>query len=112
VAILLTSSFDATTVDPASMCFGDAESPAERDCIALNRSIEDVNGDGRPDLMLHFKTKQTGIDPGNTQACLTGMTFSGVSIEGCDSIKTLLRLHQDTLETRFAGSTSVRYRVG
>jgi hypothetical protein len=31
---------------------------------------------------------QTGIDPGDTTACLTGKTFAGVIIEGCDSVKT------------------------
>ncbi len=86
VAILSTSSFDATTVDPASVCFGDAETPAERDCIALKRSIKDVNRDGRLDLLLNFKTKQTGIDPGDSHACLTGTTLSGSSIQGCDSV--------------------------
>jgi hypothetical protein len=30
-----------------------------------------------------------GIDAGDMQACLSGETFAGVSVEGCDSIKTL-----------------------
>jgi hypothetical protein len=86
VAILSTSSFDATSVDPSSVCFGDAETPAERDCVALHTSTKDVNGDGHLDLLLHFKTRQTGIDHGDTEACLTGTTFTGLSIQGCDSI--------------------------
>ncbi len=89
VAILSTSSFDATSVDPNSVCFGDAEAPAERDCTAAHSALEDVNTDGRLDLLLLFETGQTGIDPGDTRACLTGTTFSAVGIEGCDSIKTL-----------------------
>jgi uncharacterized delta-60 repeat protein len=89
VAILSTSSFDATTVDPTSDCFGDAEAPAERDCTEAHSSLQDVNEDGRRDLLLLFETRQTGIDPGDTQACLTGRTFSGLGFEGCDSIKTL-----------------------
>ena len=48
--------------------------------------MEDVNGDGRLDLLFQFETQQTGIDPGDTKACLTGKTFAGVDIEGCDSI--------------------------
>ena len=48
-----------------------------------------MNGDGRLDLLLHFETQQTGIDPGDTQACLTGKTFTGVGVEGCDAITTL-----------------------
>ena len=91
VAILSTASFDATTVDPASVCFGDAEDASQRDCTEAHGKghLEDVNGDGRLDLLLHFETQQTGIDPGDTQACLTGKTFTGVSVEGCDAITTL-----------------------
>jgi hypothetical protein len=48
-----------------------------------------VNAPHRPDLLLHYETSQTGIDPGDTRACLTGKTFGNVSIEGCDSIRTL-----------------------
>jgi uncharacterized delta-60 repeat protein len=89
VAILSTSSFDATTVDPTSVCFGDAGAPPQRDCTAARSSLEDVNADGRLDLLLFFETGQTGIDPGDTQACLTGKTLSGVGVEGCDSIAIL-----------------------
>ena len=87
VAVLSTASFDATTVDPKSVCFGDADNPAHRDCTG-RAHVEDVNGDGRRDLLFVFQTQETGIDPGDTQACLTGKTFTGVSIEGCDTIRT------------------------
>jgi hypothetical protein len=88
VAILSTDSFDATTVDPASVCFGDAEDPSQRDCTEAHGKghREDVNGDGRLDLLLHYETQQTGIDTGDTTACLTGKTSTGVDIAGCDSI--------------------------
>jgi len=47
-------------------------------------------GSGLPawDLLLHYETAQTGIDMGDMQACLTGDTFGGPPITGCDSIKT------------------------
>jgi IPT/TIG domain len=89
VAILSTLSFDATKVDPPSVCFGDAEAPAQRDCKAGRSSLQDMNADGRLDLLLHFETRQSRIDPGDTKACLTATTFSGLRVEGCDSIKTL-----------------------
>jgi Tol biopolymer transport system component len=90
VAILTTDTFDATTVDPSTVCFGDADDPEQRDCTEAHSMghIEDVNGDGRPDLLLHYETSETGIDPGDTQACLTGETFDGVEVEGCDAITT------------------------
>jgi uncharacterized delta-60 repeat protein len=89
VAILSTGSFDATTVDPSTVCFGDSDHPDQRDCTAVSGGhITDVNGDGRLDLMLQYEIAQTGIDPGDTTACLTGTTFGGVSVEGCDLIAT------------------------
>jgi hypothetical protein len=91
VAIVTTDTFDATTVDAGSVCFGDAEDPAQRDCTEAHGHghVEDVNGDARPDLLLHFEVRETGIDRGDATACLTGKTFAGVSVEGCDSVRTL-----------------------
>jgi uncharacterized delta-60 repeat protein len=90
VAILSTASFNAADVDPASVCFGDAEAAAERACVARQPQghLEDVNRDGRLDLLLQYDVPRTGIDRGDTQACLTGKTRSGTAIEGCDSILT------------------------
>jgi hypothetical protein len=91
VAILTTPTFDATTVDPSSVCFGDAENPLQRDCTETHGRghLTDVDGDGDIDLLLHYETKQTGIDRGDTQACLTGETYGGTPIQGCDSIVTV-----------------------
>jgi hypothetical protein len=88
VAILTTPSLDATTVEPQSVCFGDAEDAAQRACGAARRSghREDVNRDGQADLVLHFETQQTGIDLGDTTAVLTGTTVSGDQIVGQDGI--------------------------
>jgi len=93
VAILTTGDFDATTVDPGTVCFGDAEAPAERDCSEKHGRghIEDVDDDGDQDMVLHYETAQTGIDPGDTQACLTGETFDGTRVDGCDAIRIVPR---------------------
>jgi hypothetical protein len=85
VAILTTDTFDATTVDPLSVKFG------PKGAIEAHGQghIEDANGDGRLDLVLHFKTQDTGIKCGDTSASLTGTALSGQLIEGSDSIQTV-----------------------
>ena len=88
VFLLTTPSFDATTVDPATVCFGDAEDPAQHDCTdAHGRGhSQDVDRDGDLDLVLHFEARETGIDAGDTEACLEGEATGGVFVEGCDAI--------------------------
>src|SRR5262249_37905514 len=88
VAVLSTDDFDATTVDAASVCFGDAEAPAERDCTERDgkSALLDVNHDRRADALLQFETNEAGVDPGDTQACLAGATFDRTRIAGCASI--------------------------
>ena len=90
VAIITTATFDATTVDPVSVCFGDADTPASRACAEQHGSghIEDVNSDGQPDVLLHFAVGDTGIDLGDTAACLIARTRDGVGLYGCDAIVT------------------------
>lgn len=83
VAILTTSSFDASTVDPKTVEFGPNNAPA------VKSSMQDVNGDGLLDMVLQFNTQRTGIACGQTSATLTGQTLAGIPIEGSDSIKTV-----------------------
>jgi len=56
---------------------------------AVHSAIEDVNHDGDLDMILHFKTQETGIKPSDTNATLTGKTYDGISIEGTDTIRTV-----------------------
>ncbi len=85
VAILTTSTFDATTVDPLSVKFG----PNGATEAHGRGHIEDVNHDGRLDLVLHFDTQETGIQCGDTSASLTGKTIGGQAIAGFDLIRTV-----------------------
>jgi hypothetical protein len=83
VAILTTDTFDTTTVDPMSVKFG------PNGAVESNSSLEDVNGDGRLDLVLKFSTQATGIKCGDTSASVTGTTIDGQVIKGADSINTV-----------------------
>ena len=84
VAILTTNSFDATAVDPTTVLFG----PTGTEAASVHSALEDVDGDGDTDMILHFNTLNTGILCGDTSASLTGDTFGGQAIKGSDSIKT------------------------
>ena len=85
VAILTTDSFDATIVDPTTVLFGATGTEA----APVHSALEDVDGDGDTDMILHFKTQETGIQCGDTSASLTGETLGGQAIEGSDSIRTV-----------------------
>ena len=83
VAILTNDTLDATTVDPATVRFGATGTEA----VAAHSALEDVDGDGDKDMILHFKTQDTGIACWATSASLTGHTVGGQMLRGSDSIK-------------------------
>ena len=85
VAILTTDTFDATTVDALSVEFGPDGATESHG----RGHIEDVDGDGNLDLVLHFRTQDTGIRCGDISAPLTGKTFDDAVIQGSDSIITV-----------------------
>lgn len=85
VAILTSGAFDATTVDPTTVHFGAVGTEA----AMVQFALEDVDGDSDTDMILHFKTQDTGIVCGDTSAALKGKTITGQAIGGSNSIKTV-----------------------
>jgi hypothetical protein len=85
VAILGTETFDAKTVDPTTVRFGKTGTEA----APVHSALEDVNADGNMDMILHFKTQDTGIRCGDSSASLTGETLSDQALEGSDPIRTV-----------------------
>jgi hypothetical protein len=66
VAILSTDTFDATTTDADSVRFGKTGTEASEVHRVgyggnAQRHVEDVNGDGRDDLLFHFRFGDTGF---------------------------------------------------
>jgi formylglycine-generating enzyme required for sulfatase activity len=93
VAILGSESFDVADVEVTTLAFGPDEAPP---AFALTHPLvywlahRDLNHDGERDLLSYYRTRETGIAFGDTEACLVGQTLDGTPFEGCDAITTVL----------------------
>ena len=85
VAILSSPTFDATTVDPTTVRLADA-AVRVRGNGQPQASVQDMNHDGLPDLVVQVDTEALAIAEGDVQAILTGRTYAGVYITGVDSV--------------------------
>jgi hypothetical protein len=83
VAILTSDTFDATQVNWETVRFGPSGATERHQRV----HVRDADYDGDMDVILHFKIRDTGILCSDTDATLTGETFSGEEITGSDVIK-------------------------
>ena len=96
VAILTTSiadgdslDFDAASVNTSTIEFGDTGDVVR--VGALRTALEDVDGDGDLDLIVHFSTREirnSGVlDADSVGAILSAETLDGTEIFGIDSVR-------------------------
>ncbi len=86
VAILSSETFDATTVDPSTVSLAGAKVKMVGKSNKFLCHTEDVNGDGRQDLVCQVTTAQFMIETGSSVAVLEAETFGGQAIRGEDSV--------------------------
>jgi murein DD-endopeptidase MepM/ murein hydrolase activator NlpD len=86
VAILTTSSFDASTVDPVTLKLAGVGVQAKGKSENLG-VLQDVDVDGDLDLVVHFKIDELGLAEGINKLKLIGYTYEGVLIKGSDSVR-------------------------
>ena len=86
VAILSSSTFDATKIDPLSVMMASASVKLKGQGTPMS-AFEDVNGDGLRDLVVHVTTQALQLSQADTKTVLTGRTVDGLAIRGTDSIR-------------------------
>ena len=85
VAILSSATFDARLIDVASIRLGDelaTDTPVDQQKGRYQARIDDVNGDGRPDLIVSFSV-QALIANGDLGETTTSLVLRG--FQGTDS---------------------------
>jgi hypothetical protein len=86
VAILSTATFDARDVDISSITLAGANVRLKGTGTPM-ASFQDVNGDGRLDLVVQVSTQALELSATDTLAVLRAKTKTGIPIIGLDSIR-------------------------
>lgn len=85
VAILSSETFDAADVDIATIEL-EGVGVATRANGTYMATLEDVNGDGLLDLVVHFRISALGLDMATTSVTLTADLVGGGQIQGSDAV--------------------------
>jgi hypothetical protein len=90
VAILTTTDFDASTVNPTTVTFANAP--------PIRWEMKDVDHDGDTDMLLHFNTQDLNLDKNSREATLTGKTDDEMDIVvGTDSVNIVPKGRRNSL---------------
>ena len=85
IAILSDVGFDAAQLDPRSILANGAPVQSRMNGTPI-AALEDVNGDGRADMVLHFATADLELTGEEAAIVVTGMTRGGLSVRGTESV--------------------------
>jgi hypothetical protein len=86
VAIFSTPTFDARQLDPQSIDLAGAHVKLKGKGT-YQTSVQDVNGDGLPDLVVQVVTSALDLTVGDTRAFLHATTLGGTNVIGSDTIR-------------------------
>ncbi|MBI4454937.1 MAG: SBBP repeat-containing protein [Acidobacteria bacterium] len=86
IAIFSTTTFNARTIDPITVTLASAPVKLRGQGTPMT-SIQDVNGDGLLDLVVHVSTEALQLAETDTQATLQGTTADGSCITGVDTVR-------------------------
>ncbi len=79
VAVMATEDFFVDMIDLGTVDFAGAE--------PVNWSFEDVDEDGKDDIIFHFRTQELDLDQNSTEAMLTALLLNGDEISGTDEVR-------------------------
>lgn len=85
VALLSSDEFDALKVDVRSLTFGSTGD--EQSLQRCGKGGEDVNGDGRRDLVCHFENQAAKFSATDIEGVLKGKSAGGMMFEGRGLLK-------------------------
>jgi hypothetical protein len=81
VAILGTPGLDVREVDVSTLGFGPGQARVEK-----RPKLRDVTRDGELDLIVRFRSNETGLEPGAGEACMEGALLDGTPLFGCAKV--------------------------
>lgn len=82
-ALLSSPVFDATTVDTTTLQMG----PGGATLVHPGGHVEDVDGDGLDDLVMHFPVQDLGLADSTNWLCITGLLPDDQGFEACDGVQ-------------------------
>ena len=85
VALLGDANFNALSVNSSTLTFGALG--GENSLSDCGSSVQDLNGDGYPDLLCHFDNQSAGFQYGDTEGTVKGKTKNGVMFQGTGVLK-------------------------